>query len=87
MTGHFICGVDGPLNCYRANETQNSQSISMAWLRKQTIPTERLPHVSKLVPTFVDRGCHVVSILDPYSRILGFLDWSHYFFFQVAPQL
>jgi hypothetical protein len=26
------------------------------------------------VPTFADRGCHVVSVTDPYSRILGFLD-------------
>jgi hypothetical protein len=24
---------------------------------------------------------------DPYGRILGFLDRSRYFFFQVAPQL
>jgi CBS-domain-containing membrane protein len=41
----------------------------------------------KLVPTFADRGCHVVSVTDPYGRILGFLEWSRYFFFQVAPQL
>jgi hypothetical protein len=27
----------------------------------------------------------VVSATDPHSRILGFLDWSRYFFFQVAP--
>jgi hypothetical protein len=42
---------------------------------------------AKLVPTFVDRGRHVVSVTDPYGRILGFLDRSRYFFFQVAPQL
>jgi hypothetical protein len=29
---------------------------------------------AKLVPTFADRGCHVVSVTDPYGRILGFLD-------------
>jgi hypothetical protein len=40
-----------------------------------------------LVPTFADRGCHVVSVTDPYGLILGFLDRSRYFFFQVAPQL
>jgi hypothetical protein len=28
---------------------------------------------AKLVPIFVDRGCHVVSVADPYDRILGFL--------------
>jgi hypothetical protein len=36
---------------------------------------------------FADRGCHVVSVTDPYSPILGFLDRSRYFFYEVAPQL
>jgi hypothetical protein len=27
-----------------------------------------------LMPTFKNRGCHVVSVMDPYGRILGFLD-------------
>jgi CBS-domain-containing membrane protein len=34
---------------------------------------------AKLVPTFADRGCHVVSVTDPYGHILGFIDWSSYF--------
>jgi hypothetical protein len=42
---------------------------------------------AKLVPTFEDRGCHVVSVTDPYGRILDFLDCSSYLFFQLAPQL
>jgi hypothetical protein len=42
---------------------------------------------AKLVPTFADRTCHVVSVTDPYGHNLGFLDRSRYFFFQVAPQL
>jgi hypothetical protein len=29
---------------------------------------------AKLLPTFGDRGCHVVSVTDPYGRILGFQD-------------
>jgi hypothetical protein len=29
---------------------------------------------AKLVPTFADRGFHVVSVTDPYGRNLGFLD-------------
>jgi hypothetical protein len=29
----------------------------------------------------------VVSATDPHGRILGFLDRSRYYFFQVAPQL
>jgi hypothetical protein len=30
------------------------------------------------LPTFADRGCHVVSVTDPYGRILGFLDRRRY---------
>jgi CBS-domain-containing membrane protein len=30
--------------------------------------------ITKFVPTFADRRCHVVSVTDPYGRILGFLD-------------
>jgi hypothetical protein len=41
----------------------------------------------KLVPAFADRGYHVVSVTDPYGRILGFLDRNRYFFFRVASQL
>jgi hypothetical protein len=42
---------------------------------------------AKLMSTFAERECHVVSVTDPYGPILGFLDRSRYFFFQVAPQL
>jgi hypothetical protein len=28
---------------------------------------------------FADRGCHVVSVTDPYGRILDFLGRSRYF--------
>jgi hypothetical protein len=34
---------------------------------------------AKWLPTFADRGCHVVSVTDPYGRILGFLHRSLYF--------
>jgi hypothetical protein len=30
--------------------------------------------LAKLVPTFADRECHVVSVMDSYGLILGFLD-------------
>jgi hypothetical protein len=32
-------------------------------------------------------SAHVVSVTDPYGRVLGFLDRNRYYFFQVAPQL
>jgi hypothetical protein len=34
---------------------------------------------AKWLSTFADRGCHVVSVTDPYGHILGFLDRSRYF--------
>jgi hypothetical protein len=49
-------------------------------------PSDRRLSV-KLVPSFAEWKWHEVSVTDPYSRILGFLDRSRYFFFQVAPQL
>jgi hypothetical protein len=42
---------------------------------------------AKLVPTFADKGCRVISVVDPYGRVVCFLDHSRYLFFQVAPQL
>jgi hypothetical protein len=42
---------------------------------------------AKLLQTFADRGCHVVSVTVPYGRILVFLNRSRYFFFQVNLQL
>jgi hypothetical protein len=43
--------------------------------------------LAKLVSTFADRGCHVVSVIDPYGRNIGFLDRNRYFFFEVALHL
>jgi hypothetical protein len=47
----------------------------VASVHKRTILTEQPPLVGQ------------VSAMDPYGLILGFIDRSHYFFFQVAPQL
>jgi hypothetical protein len=44
------------------------------------MPTERPPLVGEVIANFfADRVCHVVSVTDPYGRILGFLDRSRYF--------
>jgi hypothetical protein len=37
---------------------------------------------AKFVPTYADRGCRVVSVTDPYGRVLGFLGRNRYFFFE-----
>jgi hypothetical protein len=58
----------------------------VASVSELTTPTE--PLVGEDSVNFCGyRGCHVVSVTDPYGRILDFLDRSRYFFFQVAPQL
>jgi hypothetical protein len=56
-------------------------------LSPQANYTDRATVACRRVPTFTDRECHVVSVTDPYDRILCFLDRSRYYFFQAAPQL
>jgi hypothetical protein len=73
---------------YNQNKQTNKQKQT-PWSESASVlyrPSDRRLS-AKLVPTFADRGCHVVSVTDPYCRIIGFLDRSRYFFFQVAPQL
>jgi hypothetical protein len=41
--------------------------------------------VGEVSANFADRVCHVVSVTDPYDRILEVLDRSSYFSFEVAP--
>jgi hypothetical protein len=61
---------------------------SVALVYERTTPTERPPLLGKILEqTFADRRCCVVSVTDPYGNILGLLDRSRYFCFQVAPQL
>jgi hypothetical protein len=38
---------------------------SVAWVREQTIPTERPLLVSDVSANFSDSGCHVISMMDP----------------------
>jgi hypothetical protein len=51
------------------------------------IPTERQALVDEVNVNLRIQECRVVSSLDPHTRNRAFLDWSCYFFFQVAPQL
>jgi hypothetical protein len=63
------------------NETPWPESVSELYR-----PIDRRLSAT-LVPTFVDRGCRLVRVTDPYGSNLDFLDRSRYFFSQVAPQL
>jgi hypothetical protein len=57
---------------------RRTKTNSVAWVRERTIHIERPPLVGEVGANFTDRGCHIVSLTDPYSLILRFLDrtWS-----------
>jgi hypothetical protein len=65
------------INCTSSNISKNkipwSESASELYR-----PSDRRLSAKRL-PTFADRGCHVVSVKDPSSRIVDFLDRSRYF--------
>jgi hypothetical protein len=86
---HFI------LPPYSYQLAQKSRRTFATFLNKQTNKTKQTPWSAselyrpidlrlsaKLVPTFADRGCHMVSVTDPYDRILGFIDRNRYFYFK-----
>jgi hypothetical protein len=77
---------DVPIYSESPTKKKNQQTPWSEFASELYLPTYRLLS-EKLVPTFADRGRNVVTVADPYSRILIFLDRSRYFFLQVASQL
>jgi hypothetical protein len=71
----FFAALQILLSIERKQTKQIPWSESASELHR---PSDRLLS-AKWLPIFADRGCHVVSVTDPYGRILGFLDRSHYF--------
>jgi CBS-domain-containing membrane protein len=64
--------------------TTKKQTKQTPWSESASVlyrPSDRRLSV-KLVSTFADRGCHVISVTDSYSRILGFLGRSRNFSFK-----
>jgi hypothetical protein len=56
-------------------------SQSTTWLY---LTSDRLLS-AKLMPTFADRGCHVVSVAKPHGRNFNFLDQSRCYIFLNCP--
>jgi CBS-domain-containing membrane protein len=84
LSKHVECAGRGrqwELNTGREKDLRGLESASKLYRTNN----HRLS--ANLVPTFADRGCHVVSVMEPYGRILGFLDRSLYLSFRVALQL
>jgi hypothetical protein len=77
-SGHYVFKNLKTVKCVKPYTKSIKLPNSVAWVRKQTLPTERPPLVSEFSAKFADRGCHEVSVTDPYGRIIGFLDRSRY---------
>jgi hypothetical protein len=60
---------------------------TVAWVCELTTDWKTVAFQWSECQRFADRGCHMASVTNFYGRILGFLDRSLYFFFQVAPPL
>jgi hypothetical protein len=82
---HHVCNIHY-INILHHSEKKNKQPPWLESVSELYRPSDCRLSV-KLLPTFEDTGCHAVSVTDLYGRILVCLDWIHYFFFQVAPQL
>jgi hypothetical protein len=81
--GHHVTGSwrDGRCDVLQTNKQKTSQTPWSESASELYRPSD-LRLSAKLVPTFADRGRHVVSVTDTYGRILGFLDRSRYFSFK-----
>jgi hypothetical protein len=88
-----VPGIEpGPLDLWPGTVTTKPQRRSYFLLKKTKLHglspranyTDRATAAcrrSDCQPFFADIGCQVVSVTNPYGRILGFLDRSRYFFF------
>jgi hypothetical protein len=65
---------------FTPNKKTKKQRNSVALVREQTISPNDCHLSEKFGPTSADSVCCVVSNMDPYNHILGFLDQSRYFF-------
>jgi hypothetical protein len=77
---HWLLGRKSQLSTtnklllYKKKQTPWSESASELYR-----PSDRR-FSAKWLSTFADKWCHVVSVTDPYGRILGFLDRCRYIF-------
>jgi hypothetical protein len=65
----------------------SNKTNSVAWVRQHELYRLSDHHLpAKLVPTLADRGCRMVSAMNPSVVNFGFLDQSRYFL-EIASQL
>jgi hypothetical protein len=87
LNGIFYSSGERVSPCFKPFWIGKLKVNSVALVRERAILAEQPPMVGEASANFADKGCHVVSMMDPYDCILDFLDWNRYFFFPVAPQL
>jgi hypothetical protein len=83
----FGGGGDPSVGRPKKDNNNNNNNNSVVSVRERTKPAERQPLVGEVSANFCRIVVSVVSAEGPYGRILGFLERSRYYFFQVAPQL
>jgi hypothetical protein len=76
--GRILVFLGRKFMLHTAYKLQNKQTPWSESASELYRPSDRRFSV-KWLPTFADKGCHVVSVTDPYGRILGFVDRSRYF--------
>jgi hypothetical protein len=76
----WVYGRRDPSRWPRGTLYPNKLPLTSPTSGERTIPTEWPRLSAKWLPNLWRyRGCHVVNVTDPYSRILDFLDRSLYF--------
>jgi hypothetical protein len=84
---HYIPSISGvllawvvkiPSSAYTPNSAHSTTTPWPESASELQWPSDRRLS-ARWLPTFAHKGCQVVSVMDPYGRILGFLDRSRYF--------
>jgi hypothetical protein len=83
---NILCDSVKCSTLYKAMIT-NKQTNSVAWVRERTIPTERPPLIGEVSADICGSSVSHGQRDGSLGSIFNFLDRSHYYFFQAAPQL
>jgi hypothetical protein len=81
-TGQFLGAIYATTEQWVWNSSKTKQNKQTPWSESASklYRSSDRRFSAKWLPTFADKGRHVVSVTDPYGRILGFLDRNRYFF-------
>jgi hypothetical protein len=75
-----VCNINGSVTITNKNNKLHGLSPRANYTDRATAASRRSDCQLLRI-----KGCHVVSVTDPYGRILGFLDSSRYFSIKYLP--